>query len=92
MTELERRKRPQDLSALLGTLENYRDQNIDFEYEVARSAGFRETDLSGKRRAVLATLQRRLVEISRRNRLLHFQPDHANGKPQRSVQYRYRSM
>ncbi|HEV8058958.1 MAG TPA: AAA domain-containing protein [Gemmataceae bacterium] len=72
MTELDRRKRPQDLAALLGTLENYRDQNIDFEYEVARTAGFRETDLGGKRRTVLSTLQRRLFEITKRNRLLHF--------------------
>ena len=72
MTDLDRRKRPQDLAALLGTLENYREQNIDFEYEVARCAGFRETDLGGKRRTVLATLQRRLFEITRRNRLLHF--------------------
>jgi hypothetical protein len=72
MTELERRKRPQDLASVLGALENYRDQNIDFDFEVARTTGFRETDLSSKRRAVLATLQRRLFEISKRNRLLHF--------------------
>jgi hypothetical protein len=72
MTELDRHRRPQDLSALLRTLENYRDQDIDFEYALARSPGFQETDVSGKRRTVLATLQQRLFEISRRNRLLHF--------------------
>jgi len=72
MTELDRHRRPQDLSALLRTLENHRDQDIDFEYELARNSGFRGTDLSGKRRMILAALQHRLFEISRRNRLLHF--------------------
>jgi predicted DNA-binding WGR domain protein len=72
MTELARHRRPQDLSALLYTLENYRDQDIDFEYELARSADFRQADVRDKRRAVLTTLQQRLFEISRRNRLLHF--------------------
>jgi hypothetical protein len=72
MTELDRHRRPQDLSALLHTLENYRDQDIDFDYELARSAGFLEKDTRGKRRTVFAALQQRLFEISRRNRLLHF--------------------
>jgi predicted DNA-binding WGR domain protein len=72
MTELDRHRRPQDLFALLHTLENYRDQDIDFEYDLARNTGFLETDIRGKRRTVLATLQQRLFEISRRNRLLHF--------------------
>ena len=31
-------------------------------------------DLSGKRQLVLARLQERLFELSRRNRLLHFRP------------------
>src|SRR5260370_21246778 len=70
MTELNRRRRPQDLSALLHTLENYRDQDIDFEYELSRTIGFRETDISGQRPTVLATFQPRLFEISRPNRLL----------------------
>jgi predicted DNA-binding WGR domain protein len=72
MTELDRHRRPQDLSALLRTLENYRDQDIDFEFELARAAGFRETDVTGKRKMILSTLQKRLFEISRRNRLLNF--------------------
>jgi predicted DNA-binding WGR domain protein len=72
MTELDRHRRPQDLSALLHTLENYRDQDIDFEYELARNTGFQVASIRDKRRTVLATLQQRLFEISRRNRLLHF--------------------
>jgi predicted DNA-binding WGR domain protein len=72
MTELNRHRRPQDLAALLGTLENYRDQDIDFEYELARNVEFGQANESSKRRTILSALQQRLFEISRRNRLLHF--------------------
>jgi hypothetical protein len=74
LTELERRKRPQDLGSVLAALENYREQNIDFDFEVARTTGFRESDLTSKRQTVLSTLQRRLFELNKRNRLLHFRP------------------
>lgn len=76
MTELDRHKRPQDLSAVLGSLENYRDQNIDleFELELARSGAFQQADRKSRQELILATLQQRLFEISRRNRLLHFRP------------------
>jgi hypothetical protein len=72
MTELDRHRRPQDLSALLRTLENYRDQNVDFDFELARTPTFASADRSGKRALILSCLQQRLFEISRRNRLLHF--------------------
>jgi hypothetical protein len=72
MTDLDRHRRPQDLASLLHTLENYRDQDIDFELELARNVGFREQDPGSRRRLVLHALQQRLFEISRRNRLLHF--------------------
>jgi hypothetical protein len=72
MTELDRHQRPQDLSALLQSLDNYRDQDIDFEFELARNQEFRTSDTGGKRRVILTALQQRLFEISRRNRLLHF--------------------
>jgi len=72
MTALNRHDRPQDLTAVLHTLENYKDQDVDFDYDLARVEGFREQDLHGKRQIVLSRLQERLFEISRRNRLLHF--------------------
>jgi superfamily I DNA and/or RNA helicase len=72
MTELDRRRRPQDLSALLRTLENYRDQDVDFDFDLARTPMFETADRRGKRALVLSCLQQRLFEISRRNRLLHF--------------------
>ena len=35
MTELSRHRRPQDLAAVLHHLENYRDQSVDFAFDLA---------------------------------------------------------
>lgn len=72
MTELDRNKRPQDLQALFATLDNYRDQEVDFETDLASTADLQNQNRSGKRKVILSKLQERLFEISRRNRLLHF--------------------
>ncbi len=72
LTELNRHRRPQDAAALLHTLENYRDQDIDFDFDLARAPELRAAGPAGKREAILSRLQQRLFEISRRNRLLHF--------------------
>ncbi|MCC7421949.1 MAG: DUF4011 domain-containing protein [Planctomycetaceae bacterium] len=72
MTELSRSRRPQDVAGLIQSLENYRDQAIDLEFDLARVPGFRDSPPRDRRQRVLAVLQRRLFELSRRNRLLHF--------------------
>ncbi len=72
MTELDRHRRPQDLGRLGKSLENYRDQEVDFDFDLARVAGFRDRDPKGRRQMILSRLQERLFEVSRRNRLLHF--------------------
>ncbi len=72
MTELDRHKRPQDLAAVLSNLENYREQSVDLDFELARSGIFAQTDPKSRQEMILSTLQQRLFEISRRNRLLHF--------------------
>jgi predicted DNA-binding WGR domain protein len=72
MTELDPHRRPQDLEDLVASLENYRDQDAGFEFDIARIEGFQSRDLKGKHAIVLGKLQERLFEISRRNRLLHF--------------------
>ena len=72
MTEIDRHRRVQDLRALLHNLENYRDQEIDFEVDLARIPGFVEQDDRSKQHVVLGKLRERLFEISKRNRLLHF--------------------
>jgi hypothetical protein len=74
MTELVRHRRPQDLVGLLHTLENYRDQDVDFDFDLARIPEWKSADPQGKRGLILSRLQQRLFEISRRNRLLHFRP------------------
>lgn len=74
MTELNRHRRAQDLRALVESLENYRDVAVDVGFDLARLEGFSKRDPQGKQQLVLARLQERLFEISRRNRLLHFQP------------------
>jgi predicted DNA-binding WGR domain protein len=74
MTELSRHRRPQDLAAVLRCLENYRDQDVDFEFDLARMRELRSADPRGRHEMILGRLQQRLFEISRRNRLLHFRP------------------
>lgn len=72
MTEVDRHRRAQDLPALLYTLENYRDQEVDFEIDLARIAGLPEKDSKTKQSVVLTKLRERLFDLTRRNRLLHF--------------------
>lgn len=72
MTELDRHRRPQDLAALLESIENYREQSVDFDTELTRVEGFAARDRRGKQQVVRGKLQERLFELSRRNRLLQF--------------------
>ena len=72
MTELSRHRRPQDLRAVCRSLENYRDQAVDLEFDLA-SREDEDTSLNQRQR-LLSRLQERLFEISSRNRLLHFRP------------------
>ena len=74
MTELDRHSRRQDLPAILHGLENYRDQTISFEVDIAHVAGFRSRDTRTRQDLVLTRLRDRLFDISRRNNLLHFRP------------------
>ncbi len=74
MTELDRHRRAQDLAALIRNLENYREQDVDFDFELARLAELAPADPPTKQHAVLTKLRERLFEISRRNRLLNFRP------------------
>lgn len=72
MTEIDRHRRVQDLRALLHNLENYRDQEVDFDVDLARIPGFVQEGDRSKQHVVLSKLRERLFEISKRNRLLHF--------------------
>src|ERR1043166_9200480 len=72
MTELNRHKRAPDLAQVISRLENYREQTADLDFN--RLEGFKESGLADKRRLIQAHLRDRLLEISRRNRLLYFKP------------------
>lgn len=74
MTELGRHERPSDLGQIQAALENFGGQQVEFQLELDRIDGFQSKDLETKHEIVLAKLQQRLFDVSRRNRLLHFRP------------------
>lgn len=76
MTELDRHRRPQDLAGLLEALENYREQDIDLELDLARAPEWKTADRPSRRNLILTALRRRLFDVTRRNRLLHFRATH----------------
>ncbi len=70
MTELDRRKRPQDLRQVANALAHYREQDI-----TAHETEEEQLDLSDRgkvRRYLHEQLRDRLFEINRRNRLIYF--------------------
>lgn len=73
MTALSRRDRAPNLGLMIRALENYRDQKVDIDVELATIKGFAGKDARSKQTVVLQKLRERLFDISRRNRLLHFQ-------------------
>lgn len=72
MTELNRHKRAPDLAQMISRLQNYREQTAELDFK--RLKGFKESNLTGKRRVIQSHLRDRLFEISRRNRLIYFKP------------------
>lgn len=71
MTELDRRKRAQDLRGLIAALRGYREQTVMLDEPVASSVA---AGSLAARRHTYGRLRDRLVDFSRKNRLLHFQP------------------
>jgi hypothetical protein len=74
MAEPRRQRRISDLAAVIRSLENYRDSRVELEFELEGIDGFHSKDLLTKEQIILARLQQRLFDASRRNRLLHFRP------------------
>jgi hypothetical protein len=75
MTEPSRAKRAADLGGLIATLDTYRQNEIDDAEIKARQLGTID-DPAERRRRRLEYLRNRLFEITRRNRLVYFQPRH----------------
>ena len=69
MTDLDRRKRPQDLRQIANALARYRDQDVD-NADDERKPDY--TDRVARRNYLHEQLRDRLFEISRRNRLIYF--------------------
>ncbi len=74
MTELDRRKRPQDLRSVVETLEHYRTQELRPELDLKEIAGLVARTHASRRSVISERLRGRLFDLSRRNRLLHFHP------------------
>ncbi len=76
MTEPDRHRRAQDLPGLVDRLRHYRDvdERADTELDFEAIEGFVSADRSSRRRIVQGHLQSRLFDVSRRNRMIHFQP------------------
>jgi len=72
MTELDRRKRPQDLRQIAKALAHYRDQDINNTDRAATDEGPELADRAATRRRRHELLRDRLFEINRRNRLIYF--------------------
>ncbi|MEI7687369.1 MAG: DUF4011 domain-containing protein, partial [Planctomycetota bacterium] len=68
------RRRPQDMANIASALENYRDQAVDLEFDLARAPESTAADPPTRTETILTCLRRRLFDVSRRNRLLHFRP------------------
>ena len=73
MTHLDRQQRSQDLPGLIYGLENYRDQTTDLQFDLSAIPGFQSQDQSSRQQLIFARLRERLFDLTRRNRLLHFQ-------------------
>ncbi len=72
MTELYRSDRPQDLEAILRGLENYRDQTVALEVQLALDQMGTDSAPKTRRQSILTRLRDRLFDVSRRNPLLNF--------------------
>lgn len=73
-TELDRNRRARDLPGLTSLLANYRRQDTESALDSPVSGAIRSEDAAGRNGVLLDRLQKRLFDISRRNRLLHFSP------------------
>ena len=79
MTEVDRHKRAQDLEGLIARIASYRDvdERADEALDFDNIEGFLRADRGSRRKMILAVLQSRLFDISRRNRLIWFKPTRA---------------
>ena len=72
MTELYRSARSQDLPAMLQSLENYRDQTVSIDVQLALDRLNAAEEPKSRSASILLRLRDRLFDLTRRNPLLNF--------------------
>jgi predicted DNA-binding WGR domain protein/DNA polymerase III delta prime subunit len=75
MTELDRRRRAQDLYDVIHHLQHYRDYDPEKRTDLSQVAGWVNKALNEKSAFILNKLRNRLFDTSRRNRLLYYKPN-----------------
>ena len=90
MTELDRRKRPQDLRQIANALAHYREPGHQRSTEKRERRGS-SCRIAAVRSRLQQQLRDRLFEINRRNRLIYFRETSATDQSDRSAQCRMSS-
>lgn len=75
MTELDRRKRLQDLNEIIQRLKFYRDYDPQRETDLSKVAAFQIKKPADRKAFILSKLRNRLFDTTRRNRLLYYKPN-----------------
>jgi len=75
MTELDRKKRTQDLYDVIHRLEHYRDYDPEKQLDLSNISGWMNKELTNRSQVILNKLRNRLFDTSRRNRLLYYKPN-----------------
>lgn len=72
MTELDRKKRANNLYEIIVKLQHYRDFNPEKQVDLSEVSGWINKDVSTRSHFILNKLKNRLYDTSKRNRLLYF--------------------
>jgi predicted DNA-binding WGR domain protein/DNA polymerase III delta prime subunit len=75
MTELDRKKRSQDLYEVIQRLQHYRDYDPEKQSDLSAIGGWVNKELKERSQFILNKLRNRLFDTSRRNRLLYYKPN-----------------
>ncbi|HSN59600.1 MAG TPA: DUF4011 domain-containing protein, partial [Ferruginibacter sp.] len=75
MTELDRKKRTQDLYDVIQRLQHYRDYDPEKQTDLSNVKGWVNKELKERSQFILQKLRNRLFDTSRRNRLLYYKPN-----------------
>ena len=75
MTELDRKKRTNNLYDVINRLHHYREYDPEKQTDLSKVAGWVNKEIKERRQFILNKLRNRLFDTSRRNRLLYYKPN-----------------